>query len=312
MLHESKYNLNIVSWLKAYSRIKAFVRNNQIDLIYCNGARTAQLGYYVARSCGLPQIVHVHSAHARRYTYFYRLHHAPYVIFVSEANRQRLLEKVSFSGNNLVIYNGVNTEYFSPPIKRETSIRAKLGIPEEAVVIGQVGSLISRKGGDVLIEAINLLVKQNLPVCLVLVGEGEQKTNYQSKVKELGLESKVSFLGHQDNTLQFYQHVFDINVLASRSEAMGLTILEGASCGLPTVGANVEGIPEAIEDSITGFVFEKENAEELAQKLRLLVSDAARRVTMGVAAREMIKQKFSEEQYVQSITEVISKAIKGV
>jgi glycosyltransferase involved in cell wall biosynthesis len=93
---------------------------------------------------------------------------------------------------------------------------------------------------------------------------------------------------------------------------MGLTILEGASCGLPTVGANVEGIPEAIEDSITGFVFEKENAEELAQKLRLLVSDAARRVTMGVAAREMIKQKFSEEQYVQSITEVISKAIKGV
>ena len=90
------------------------------------------------------------------------------------------------------------------------------------------------------------------------------------QVKELGLKEKVLFLGKQDNLEELYS-ISDIKLLLSEKESFGLVALEAMACGVPSIGTNVGGIPEVIEDGYNGYICEIGNVKEVAAKsLQLL------------------------------------------
>ena len=174
------------------------------------------------------------------------------------------------------------------------------------IVIGQVGSLIKYKRGiDLLIESFARLVESCNNLKLIIVGDGPEKNELDKLSHELGVDDRIRFVGDVKNTEFFYSRLFDINVLASRSEAFPLTLLEGASCCLPNVGSRVGGIPEIIEDGINGFLFEKENVTQLTEKLALLINNEYLRKSMGESGREKIEKYFNIKEYSNKISDVI-------
>jgi UDP-glucose:(heptosyl)LPS alpha-1,3-glucosyltransferase len=195
-------------------------------------------------------------------------------------------EKVS------VIPPGVDTDWFHPSVvlqKREEE-RARQEIPANETVILFVGSEFKRKGLDTVIPLISPGSR------LVVVGKGERLGSYESLARRSGTLERVHFKGHSDDIRRYYA-ASDVVVLPSRSEAFGMSVLEGMACGLPVVTSANTGVASLIHDGRDGFVFR--GVEELSKLLERL-SDPELRTRIGIEARnkaERYSWNRTAEQY---------------
>jgi len=305
MIDSGTVRLQFVQWVKTVYKVLSLVRKRNIRLLYCNGGRPSQVAYYVAKIAKIPIVCHVHSPYNRRYILLYRFHRASKVIFASRAIQTYIRGKQSLVAPSEVIYYGVDEESFRPAPERVARWREELLIPPDYVVFGQVSSLINRKGIDTVLRAIQMVSREYPKVRVVLVGDGPQRGEYVALVEELALKGIVHFVGYQPNPLPYYQHVFDVNVLASREEAFGISLVEGAACGLPNLGANADGIPEIILDHRTGLLFEPGNYRDLAEKMLELARNPSLRRDLGATARRSVEERFSRAEYLRSAERAI-------
>ncbi|HLI34577.1 MAG TPA: glycosyltransferase [Terriglobia bacterium] len=297
--------LPVAKWAAGLKKILSLVEKWNIQLLYSNGGSPCQLAYYAGKIRKLPVICHVHCPYSKRYILFYRFHRADKVVFVSEAVQRKAQKKVRFRSSSEVVYCGIDAQRFRPALERRMSLREELSLPQNAFVFGQISSLIPRKGIDLLLRAFALVAREHDHARLVLVGDGPQSETYLALARELGIVEKVRFAGFQPDPLPFYQHVFDVHVLASRSEALPLCLMEAAACGLPSLATRVDGIPEAVIDNETGFLFEREDYPALADRMKALISSPALLSKLGCGARKLAEQKFSQDRYVDSIDRII-------
>jgi glycosyltransferase involved in cell wall biosynthesis len=226
------------------------------------------------------------------------LHQASLAVCVSNAVAVDLLTDGVTERHVKVIHNGVSTLRIA--VGDALQLRKELGIPADAVVVTQVGSLIPRKGWDLLLRAIALLDGESPPLALLVVGDGPERGELVRSVEAQGLADRVYVLGERRDAGAIYRDATDIAVLASREEAFGLSLLEAAALGVPGVGFRIGGIPEVVEDGITGLLVSPEDPEALAAALRTLATDAELRRRMGDAARERALSLFSVEQNAAS------------
>jgi glycosyltransferase involved in cell wall biosynthesis len=305
MIDTGHVKLQFISVLKTIFWLKTLIKKESIEMVVCNSGLTTQSGYYAAKLCGIPSVSYIHSPYTKRYIYLYRLHKSNMAIFVSYAIKTAMNKKITFT-NKIVIHNGIDIERFKPVAPRNRNIIKGLQIEDEIPVIGQIGSLINRKGVDLLIEAAKQLAQREIEFLVILAGSGVEEGKFKEMVKNYKLEKHIIFTGDTDSPDFFYQHIFDINVLASRSEAFGITLAEGAACGLPCVGSNTEGIPEVVRDQKTGLLFKPGNANDLADKLEILIKNPELRNRMGKEGRRFVVDNFS-----QSKTNEFNKALSG-
>ena len=137
-----------------------------------------------------------------------------------------------------------------------------------------VGNLLLSKGVDTLLEAFSLIEKENSNIGLIFVGDGEEKERLLFRSRELGVESKVKFLGRvsyeQIPTLMYYS---DILILPSLHEGFGRVLLEAMSMHLPIIASNVGGIPLVIDDGKDGLLFEAGDCNSLRSKVLFLIKN---------------------------------------
>ena len=305
MIDGEHVRLQFFSWVATIRHLWKLIERRNIQLLYCNGGSTCQVGYYAAKLARVPLICHLHAPYNRRYVLLYRLHRASKVIFVSRAIEKSTSQKQCFAGRCEVVYNGVDIHRFRPLRERDHQWRERLGLPGGAVVFGQVSSLIERKGIDILLRGFELISRQEPAARLVIVGDGPQRREYELLANKLGIQGRVVFTGNQIDPLPFYQHVFDVNVLASRSDAFPLSLLEASACGLPNLAASVDGIPEAVTDQVTGSLFAAGDHRMLAAKMFSLLPSPELRRALGEAGRQRAAREFSMEHYCQSIERII-------
>jgi glycosyltransferase involved in cell wall biosynthesis len=183
-----------------------------------------------------------------------------------------------------------------------------------------------RKGQELLIEAMDQIVNKNgrKNVKCLFVGNGSfskkmLNNSRQSRVdmlKEMvdsrALTEHIFFTGRVDDTdLYSIYHDCDVAFQPSIHEGFGLTITEAMILGKPVIGSNVGGIPIQIEEGYNGYLFEKGNYQELAQKILLLMDDSAQRTKLGLNGIETVKSKFSSEvgyqKYLKIYQDVLTK-----
>lgn len=177
-----------------------------------------------------------------------------------------------------VITPGVDTEWFHPSyvLQKREEERVRQEIPANETVILFVGSEFKRKGLDSLVPLISPGTR------LIVVGKGERLGYYKSLARRRGTLERVYFKGHSDDIRHYYA-ASDVVVLPSRSEAFGMSVLEGMACGLPVVTSPNAGVASLIDDGRDGFVFR--SVEELSKLLERL-SDPALRTRIGLEARK--------------------------
>lgn len=205
--------------------------------------------------------------------------------------------------NQLVtIHNGVDTERFFPG-PENNEFREKLNIPEICFIIGHVGNLTPQKGQVFLLQSIQRLTAEKIPVVLILAGDGPLKELLESRAKELGIYQNVRFLGQRSDIPEILRSI-DVFAGSSLREGFPISVLEAMATGIPVVTTNVGGNKEAVLDGITGFIVSPGNPDELALALKkILLNDNLRR-NMGTAARRRVEEYFSAKTMVKRTEEI--------
>jgi len=206
----------------------------------------------------------------------------------------------------LVIFRGINVDYFDPTTKFESDEKKLLttwNIEKDKKIILLPGRLTSWKGQEVFIEAINLV---NIELgyeafYAVILGSDQGRDLYKKKLIRLSeqyrLSKQIRFIDHCKDMALAYK-VSDIVVSASTEpEAFGRVAVEAQSMETPIVASNIGGSNETIIDEKTGFLYEAGNAKSLSKKiLKLLFLDETLLKSIGTEGRKNIVQKFNVEK----------------
>ncbi|HEY3911457.1 MAG TPA: glycosyltransferase family 4 protein [Stellaceae bacterium] len=278
---------------------RELVRKHQIRVLHSNSAGPCQWLMPVARSARLPLLAHLHIGYLRRSRYAFLLHQASLVVGVSRQVIEPFLDDGMEADKTQVIYNGIDFSRLRP--KTSADPRRQLGIANDATVVSAIGSLIRRKGQDVLLRAFGLIA----PTCnmhLLIVGDGPEQANLERLAAELGLRARVQFLGYSAD-IGGICAASDMVALASRMDSFGLVLVEAGYFNLPVVATAVGGIPEVIEDGVTGLLVPPEDPQAVAAALARLIDDRDYRERLGRAGKKRVDALFGVDRMVRDFHE---------
>jgi len=205
------------------------------------------------------------------------------------------------------VYNAVNLAAFRP--HGNAVLRSELGVSSDHWVIGLVGRLTPRKGVEYFLEAAKKILLQRNDVVFVVVGDNDNpaeqdyKQSLLATARRAELKGKVHFLGARVDMVNVYDSL-DILTILSTQDAGPYAPLEAMAMAVPVVTASDGGAREEVEDGVTGIHVRPRDVEGIAQAVLGLLADSDRLREMGRAARLRVEHHFSQEQYVQEVTEV--------
>ncbi len=170
-----------------------------------------------------------------------------------------------------------------------------------------VGALEKVKGVNFLIEAFSKIEKDFPDFKLVIVGEGEEISNIKYQISNLNLRDRVEFKGKLflEETKNIMKNCYCL-VLPSLSEGLPRVLLEAMALEKAVVGSNAGGISDLIKDGKNGFLFEKGNSDDLANKLRVLLKDKNLTIEMGKEGKKFVQENFSNEKYIENYIQMIN------
>ena len=309
MVDGKDVRLSFLKYAKTIIRLRSLLIRKDIKLVYCSGGHPCQISVPAAKSLKTPVLCHFHHPSPKRYYYLWLVKFADAVIFPSDFTRKHSIKKAGVDGE--VMYNGINTwSEFIPAKSKNFYLRRFHGIEDDEIVIGQISTFVPTKGHKDLLMAFKTALAKINNLKLILIGEGPIRKEVQVMAREIGVGDKVIFPGYVDSVADYLQHVIDINVLASSEEGLGIVLLQASACGLPNIGTDCTGIREAIQNNVTGYLFEKGDTNDLAKRIIELARNSQRRSLMGNAGREYVVREFSETRYATKIQEKMLALIK--
>ena len=241
----------------------------------------------------------------------------PNVISISEFCRREWLSVPSETKNVFVLRNGIDLGKFTKRISDEErlSLREKLGIAEDDIVVIYVGRIIPVKGVKELLLAIDLL--QNKSIKLILAGSSSfakgKMTPYLKEVRSLidKVKNQVIHVGYIDNDeLYKYYQAADMQVVPSMwEEAAGLVAIEGMASGLPLVVTRSGGMVEYVDEKCALVVDKEKDVEiNISEAIQALADDADLRKRMGKHGMERAKL-FSKENFYMNFVDIIRNVV---
>jgi glycosyltransferase involved in cell wall biosynthesis len=195
-----------------------------------------------------------------------------------------------------VIPVGLDLDSMAPPSAMAHALRDELRISADDVIATFVGRLVPIKRVDRLLQATALARAWGVPVQLVVVGDGELRSDLETLARELRIEAVVHFLGYRAEVGSIVA-ASDIAVLSSDNEGTPVSLIHAGAVGVPSVATAVGGVSEVVlQDG--GVLVERDDIEGFARGLRRLAEDPALREQLGKRAREHVLASFAAERLV--------------
>ena len=273
-----------------------------------SGAITS--GARAARAAGVGLVWHVrefmqedHGLDQYPWAHTYeRMDGADCLICVSQAVAEKMV-RVCPHARVEVVYNGIDTELFSP----EGRVERGEGEPLRLMFSGGISE---SKGTFVLLDALAQL-GVGVPVRLDVFGRAgsgaASAEAFVARVAELGLGERVAYRGMTTAIADEYR-CHDVLVVASRAEAFGRVTAEAMLCGCAVVGSNAGGTPELLADG-RGYLFEPGDAASLAGELARVAGDSDERAARTARALEFARERFSVGAYVDQVEEIYQSVV---
>ena len=178
-----------------------------------------------------------------------------------------------------------------------------LGVPTDRPVLGVVGRLSREKGFDRLIRSADELISAGIPVSLVIAGNGDMASELQRLIGELGRESEIRLMGHQNDPSLVYRAI-DVFVMSSLTEGLPNVLLESLAHRLPVVATRVGGIPSVIEDGQNGLLVEPDSVSALTDAVTRILHCETMRDSMSDAGRTTVASRYSFDYRMSRIAAV--------
>jgi glycosyltransferase involved in cell wall biosynthesis len=274
-------------------RLTQFIQTLAPDLVHCHSRRGADvLGGLAASFADVPALVsrRVDNAEMRLMA---ALRYRPFkkIIAISETIARVLVEHDVAADRIEVIRSAVDTERLSRNADCQ-GVRAEFGVPAEACVVAAAGQLIPRKGHRFLLQAIANLRHKHPQVRLIIFGEGYLNNQLRAQAASLGLGDIVQFAGFRDD-LDDFMGCIDIFAHPALAEGLGVAALKASAAGVPVVGFDAGGLPEAILDGETGYLVPPEDVDALQCAIESLVVNPSLREKFGATGQERMQKDFS-------------------
>lgn len=305
----------LVSILKLYSQIIAYLVKHKIDLCYLtiNASGAAWFKELVIvvilKSFQVPIVYHYHNKGVRQ-----------------NANSfwKKQLYKFQFAKTKSILLSSLLKNDISQFVAEKDIFICPNGIPNSSHLIHKnkaaglcqilfLSNLIESKGVYVLLDACKVLKNKNIPFrCIYVGGEGDiTAIQFENKVLQMGLQNDVYYQGKKygiEKEIAFMGA--DIFAFPTFYETFGLVNLEAMQNSLPIIATSEGAIPDVVIDGTTGYLVPQQNPQALAEKLEVLISNPELRNDMGQAGRKLYEEKFTLEIFEKRMVEIIQTVLK--
>ena len=291
-----------------YKRVVEITRELDYKILHAHTPRTLMIGSLAAKKLGCPLVYHVHSPVGRDSSRGimnrlntmmekYSLRRVNRMICVSNS----LMGYMKGLGHEIeklrVVSNGV------APIESAQPRTAS----DDTWTIGTMALFRPRKGTEVLLDAMKILKDSGTKVKLRAVGPfetPEYEAEILQQVDRLQIGNMIEWTGFQTDVNKQLDFM-DVFVLPSLyGEGLPMVVLEAMANAVPVVAADVEGIPEAVRDGVDGLIFQPANANDLADKLDLLIGDKERLMQMSHSSLQRQREKLSDTAMADGVSKI--------
>jgi glycosyltransferase involved in cell wall biosynthesis len=309
--------INLIQDLDAVMRVVKIIKEQKVDVIHCHGFKAGLVGRLAAWMTGCPCVYTVHnflpnSTKIKKIIAVWlekilalKTHS---IITVSKALRSYEMEMLNVSGDRIkVVYNGIQMSRLQ---ESHLDVRKKWGIKERDILVGTVARLIPSKGIDLLIQAIPEILKKYPDVKFMIVGGGPDEGRLKELAKSHHCEKNIIFTGHV-KYIWYYYNAFDIFILPTLSEGLGISVLEAMASGKPVIASNTGGIPEIIEHGVNGYLIPPGSSQKIMKAILYLISQPEERARYIKAGYKTIRHNFDYETMVDRTLDILIESINS-
>jgi glycosyltransferase involved in cell wall biosynthesis len=208
-----------------------------------------------------------------------------------------------------LIYNGVDLARYDQQ-EPCCTLKDEYGMEAGAQIVGVVARLEQEKGHATLLDAWPAVLRTCPDAYLLVVGEGSLCDALMQQAADRHIGHRVIFTGRRED-VPAVTAALDVAVLPSYREAQGLSVLEAMALSRPVVASNVGGIPEMIEDGVTGLLVPPRDPEALAAAIVRLLTDHQLADVLGRAGRDLVHSRFCLEQMVAAVAELYDEGARS-
>ena len=283
----------------------------------------AHMGMWLRRWFNIPYVVYAHGNEILGVSQSdwqkprLSLMNADRILAVSRFTAQ-LLGEIGVPAEKIeIIHPGCDIHHFHPR-EPNPDLRDKLlGGKVNSRVILSVGNLVSRKGHDVVIKALPLLMEKIPDVVYLIVGDGGYRKELEDLAAALGVRERVILAGQVSHqSLPDVYALSDVFIMPSRAqlescdvEGFGIVFLEAGACGKPVIAGRSGGVEDAVLDGVTGILVNPVDVDDVANALTQVLSDTGLAVTLGRQGRERVVREFDWKRVAGRIHSVLESVV---
>jgi phosphatidylinositol alpha-1,6-mannosyltransferase len=241
------------------------------------------------------------------------LSRSDFCIAVSRFTKNRIIKRIPVDPEKIrVLPNGVDLDRFSPDVE-SSELRDTLGLHPNTKVLMTLARVVERKGHDTVINALPKILAAFPNTVYMIAGPWRDwyVRDLKRLIAELGLEKHVLFTGLlSEEDLVRYYNLADVYIMVSReleasgdTEGFGITFLEANACEKPVIGSFSGGIPDAVEDGVTGFLVDPKDTDIIANRVIQLFRDTRLAEELGRNGRRRIEESLTWERITQKLLE---------
>jgi len=299
--------------LQAFVWLLRYFRRERPAIVATHTAKAGSLGRLAAAMAGVPIIVHTFHGHVLD-GYFGRIRTSVFIgierflgllttkFIAISPEIESDLERLGIGrGKTVVVRLGLELDHLT--VEKPGRLRAELGVPGGAPLVGIVGRLVPIKAHDLFLAAASTVAKAHPDAHFAIVGDGELWEELHAAVARLDLADRVHFTGWRSDLAEVYSDL-DIVVCCSRNEGTPVSLIEACAAGRCVIGTRVGGIADIIAPGVNGLLVPSGDSGALATAIEDLIADPARRKKMGTTGRQMVLERHGSGRMVRELKEV--------
>ncbi|MBW7995578.1 MAG: glycosyltransferase family 4 protein [Candidatus Glassbacteria bacterium] len=299
--------------IKALINLIRLIRREQPDIVHTHTAKAGTLGRIAAKLTGVSVIIHTFHGHVfhsyfgyfqtKFYLWLERLlaKFTDVIITVGEHQRREIIDyKIADSDKIVSVPLGLDLKPFVKSDAEPDQLHRELELETGTLLVGIVARLVPIKNHVCFLEAARIISAKNEHVRFLIIGDGELRAFLERKTRELGLESRVIFMGFQHNLTKIYSGL-DIVTLSSFNEGLPVALIEAMAAGKPVVSTDVGGVRDLILDGDNGLLVPSNDHRALADAIQYLLAKPGRRKMMGEAGRRKAYPLFDKNRLLEDI-----------
>lgn len=321
IVHNVHFDRKINFWsnLKSIQELFKLMRFYKYDIVHTHTPVASILGRIAAKLARTKHVIY--TAHGyyfhegmskKEYNLYYQIekqfarYTTDYLLLQSKEDYQLSIDKkfkpkerIMHLGNGIDIHNKFNPKKLKPEILGE--IKSELGIINSDFVFSFVGRFVREKGIYELVEAFNQLNAKYSNVKLLLIGgllDSERDQDISERMREWKSNNNIIITGIRSDIPEL-QAISNVFVLPSYREGLPRSIIEAMAMKRPVIATNIRGCREEVIDNKTGFLVEKQNVQQLYDRMLFLYQNKAVGKTFGERARDVVEEEYDENNVLK-------------